>query len=379
MRHLDLAVALAPHGMYPTARTSTEKFFKGRVVIGHSNCKQDNTVDWEVVTLPSTTQHWEEYQYDRETNRGASHPHDMLYGFVVLSTFPMIKEGGSTLKGYDALCKVQLPDRTIPDLSVLKRIKGRDTLVNGMWILIVRMPRPSSARITVPFSRRRDAAQFPKESNEDYLQRRSELKRRAEADIHPTEDQLYYSKNFTLLQGVNKTIVCTKCGSRGHHHEKTHDDVYIQLTPLDSISVQFPQWMNVVPYPPEDITLTRMLKEETGFTLNIRETTTKVPLRLARKLLLDGLDVKGEISAVGVGKRKRELNEVQHEKRRQAPPPAVLNIDMRHEDESNRRFFWENMIRQAREHGFEEQASAWEVSLKASIQVWLKAVLDSRQ
>jgi len=374
MRVLDVGKVLEQYGMYPEARKcSTERFFKGKIVIGHSNCQQDNVIDWEVTTLHSNTANWEEYQYDRETNRGSSHPHDMLYGFVVLSTFPMVREGSSTLKGYDALCKVQLPNRIIPDLSELKQIKGRDALVHGMWVLIVRMPRPANARITVPFSRRKDAAQFSKENNEDYLQRRTEIKRRAELDIHPTEDQLYVSKNFTLLQGVNKTVVCTKCGSRGHHHEKTHDDVYSQTPLLDNIQVcpSFPQWMNIQPYPPEDITLTRMLKEETGFTLNIRETSTKVPLRLARKLLLDGLDVQGDICATGVGKRKRELNEVEHEKKSKALTFTSLSIDISHDDEAHRRLFWENMIRQAREHGYGEQADAWEKSFRASIQVWL--------
>lgn len=381
MRELDVGKVLGPHGMYPEACKSTDKFFKGRVVIGHSNCREDNRIDWEVTTLPAGTVHWEEYQYDRETNRGLSHPHDMLYGFVVLSTYPMVREGASTLKGYDALCKVQLPTKVIPNLCELKRIKARDALVHGMWILIVRMPRPSNARITVPFSRRKDAAQFPKESSEDYLQRRTELKRRAELDVHPTEDQLYISKNYTLLQGVNKTVVCTKCGSRGHHHEKTHDDVYSQPPQLDAVFVcpTYPQWMNIQPYPLEDITLTRMLKEDTGFTLNIRETSTKVPLRLARKLLLDGLDVEGDIKAVGVGKRKRELNEVQHEKKRLAPTAySSLAIDLGHEDEANRRFFWENLIRQAREHGFAEQADAWEKSFVASVQAWLKVVNNGR-
>lgn len=376
MRTLELRKVLGPHGMYPEATKATDKFFKGKIVIGHSNCKEDNSIDWEVTSLSPGT-HWEEYQYDRETNRGSSHPHDMLYGFVVLSTFPMVREGSSTAKGYDALCKVQLPDKVIPDLGELKRIKARDTLVNGMWILIVRMPRPANARITVPFSRRKDAAQFPKESNDDYLQRRTELKRRAELDLHPTEDQLYLAKNYTLLQGVNKTVVCTKCGSRGHHHEKTHDDVYSQAPQFDNMfaCTIFPPWMNIQPYPAEDITLTRMLKEETGFTLNIRETTTKVPLRLARKLLLDGLDVKGEICATGVGKRMRELNEVAHEKKSRVDLPTFssLTIDLGHEDEERRRFFWENLIRQAREFGYADQADKWEASFKASVQVWLTA------
>jgi hypothetical protein len=370
MRNLNIAGAFSPH-LYPIAlETSTDVFFKDKIVIGYSNSAETNRVDWDIVTL---LRHytWEELQYDRETNFGKSYPHDMLYGWVVFPFSPVVKRGASTKNTFEQFSKIHLKSTELPALSALKRLKGKDSLQPGMWILIVRMPRPFAAKITVPFSRRKEnTKKFATETDLDYAARISDLKRKADTELHPTEDQLYITRNKTLLQGVTKNIVCTKCGAKGHHHEKTHDDVYCTPVEVESNSFmtisytpEFPEWMNVVPYPMEEIVLTKMLDEDKGFTLNIRETSTKVPLRLARKLLLDGLEVKGEIHASGVGKRRRILHEAEEEETRanaqakREPDFQPLVIDMNYEEDINRRFFIETLIRQAREFGFPEYAN----------------------
>lgn len=368
MRRLNISQALGPD-MFPIASQGTESYFKDTIMVGSSNCAQTNEVYWELECISKIT--WEEWQYDHETNKGKAHPVDMLYGFIFLSMSPIVKKGASTEKAFENMCNLKHHMQGIPPLNSLTRLVGKDPLVSGMWILIIRRPRPVGAKITVPFSRRRDIAMFPKESKEEYAARREEMKKKCANEIHPTEDQLYYSRNKVLLQGVNPGVICTKCGAKGHHHEKTHDDVY--APPLEHEDIfynpKFPDWMNVEPYPDEEIQLTKLLKKDLGFTLSIRETTTKIPLRLARKLLLDGLEVEGEVHASGIGKRRRVLNDALDEERQKKTEsdmrfyePLVIDLAST-EDRMNYEFFWRNQIRLAREFGFEAEAEYWKKNL----------------
>ena len=381
VRNLDIARVLQREGMYPVARESTDIFFRNKIVVGRSNCEETNGIDWAVETLSKSTRTWEEYQYDCETNHGRAHPCDMLYGWVLLTTCPIVRKDADVQRAFDTLCKVQLASTpgkpiVIPSLSKLKRIKAADALATGMWILIVRMPRPYCAKITVPFTRRKDIAQFPRESAEEYAARRLEMRRRADNDVHPTEDQLYLSKNRILLQAVNRSVVCNKCGAKGHHHEKTHDEVYAPLKECHSDIVErreFPSFMDVKPYPSEEIMLTRMLKEESGFSLNIRETTTRIPLRLARKLLIEGLEVEGTVHASGVGTRKRTLNENDA-----ARPIAQHFSDVKvnvedlgiQDNETHYQYFWQTQIGQAIRYGFSTLAKEWQSKLDSHTKEW---------
>jgi hypothetical protein len=56
-----------------------------------------------------------------------------------------------------------------------------------------------------------------------------------------------------------------------------------------------------------------VLDEDKGLTLQIRQAETRIPLRLARKLLMDGLTIEGEVYASGVGSRKRVRREAEEE------------------------------------------------------------------
>jgi hypothetical protein len=382
MRELNLLQALGS-SMYPVAQEEgTDTFFKDKIVIGYSNDAETNALEWEMVSLSRRRLNWEEMQYDRETNQGKSFPFDMLWAWIVFPFSPVIKKGGSTLKGFQHFCSIHLKTQELPCVENLKRLKSKDSLQAGMWILIIRTPRPFAAKITVPLSRKK-LERFASETEEEFLTRTQELKKRSESEKHPTEDQLYVTRNYTLLQGVAKNIVCTKCGAKGHHHERTHDDVYapapLQCTAENQrfLAIQckpkFPAFMKVLAYPMEEIQLTKMLGDTNGFTLSIRETTTKVPLRLARKLLLDGLNIEGEIHASGVGKRKRILHDAEDElARANAESKRIketekkeeteftfqpLQIDMSYEWDVDRRFYVENYIRMAREFGFKEEAN----------------------
>jgi hypothetical protein len=378
MRELNFLQALGPK-MFPIAQEEgTEHFFKDKIVVGYSNEKETNPVEWELVTLNHRRVCWEEMQYDSETNQGKSFPFDMLYAWIVFPFSPIVKRGASTLRAFENFTSIHLKTSLeLPALNLLKRLKGKDSLQSGMWILLVRTPRPFAAKVTVPLSRKK-TERFPNETEEEFLSRVQDLKRRSELEKHPTEDQLYLTRNQTLLQGVAKNVVCTKCGAKGHHHERTHDDVYAPAAiKYEGVTYErhTPSFMNVLPYPMEEIQLTKMLGDTMGFTLSIRETTTKVPLRLARKLLLDGLQIDGEIHASGVGKRKRILHEAEEELSRAAALPQLkkqeasldtmgihalskpLELDWSQEWDMDRRYFIENVILRLQEFGFKEEAN----------------------
>jgi hypothetical protein len=274
-------------------------------------------------------------RHDKETNFGKAPPRDMLYAFVLLPWSPAFRVGSDLQKHFLHLWKSKYPalEPCVPPLKSLKQLQGSDMLINGMWIIIVRMPRPVHGRIHIPLSMRKEWGKFKDETDTEWQVRRTELKRKAETEVHPTESQLYLTLNQTLIQEVGKHIVCSKCGAKGHHHEKSHDDVYAEPAEqqehlhshLDaweiwrtahlrvSCTPSFPEWMNVKPYPKESIVLTKLLSEDKGLTLQIRQAETKIPLRLARKLMMDGLTIEGEVYASGVGTRKRVRREAEEE------------------------------------------------------------------
>jgi hypothetical protein len=234
----------------------------------------------------------------------------------------------------------------IPKLESMKRLKGSDILTNGMWIILVRMPRPQHGKPHVPLSQRKDYKKFANESEEDWQVRKADIKKKAESDLHPTESQLYLTLNHTLIQEVGKNIVCSKCGAKGHHHERSHDDVYSEpeiwepgceeskILNITYLPV-YPNWMNVKAYPKEIIILTKLLEEDRGLTLQIRQSETKIPLRLARKLMMDGLDIQGEVYASGVGTRKQVRREAdEEEEKNKKPRQELLELYIDLEDEN---------------------------------------------
>lgn len=327
------------------AECTSEQFFKDKVMIAYSDASEKCPLVWEALSTKGYSR-WEELRHDKETNFGKSPPRDMLYAFVLLPWSPAFRLGSDLQKHFQHLWKSKhptLPDPIVPPLKHLKPLLGCEMLTNGMWIILVRMPRPAHGKIHIPLSMRKEyTIKFKDETESDWQVRRTDLKRKAEAESHPTESQLYLTQNQTLIQEVGKHIVCSKCGAKGHHHEKSHDDVYsegsrevqdfLSETPSDSdlsrewqiwkhqrafIHVScapcYPDWMNVKPYPKETIVLTKLLDEDKGLTLQIRQAETKIPLRLARKLMMDGLVIEGEVYASGVGSRKRVRREAEEE------------------------------------------------------------------
>jgi hypothetical protein len=353
LRHFDFKKALG----FIVSPVSCREFFREKFMLAYSDCKERFELDWEITSSKGYNR-WEELRHDKETNFGKSLPYDMLFAFTVLPWSPEFKEGSDISRHFLHLWKKQYPDQShsqvplVPPLSALKRLHGSDVLINGMWIILVRMPRPCHGKPHVPISLRKDLRMYSTETEAEWILRKNDLKRKYESEVHPTESQLYITLNGTLIQEVAKNIVCAKCGAKGHHHEKSHDDVYSSeaieydekqawhffLTHMSEggnisaaqetelwnkfrsgaaqssikkieIRRSFPTWMNVLPYPKETLALTKLLTEEKGLTLHIRQAETKIPLRLARKLMMDGLQIEGDVYASGVGSRKRVRRE----------------------------------------------------------------------
>ena len=349
LRHFEFEKALG----FLVSPVSCRQFFKDKFMIAYSDCKERFELEWEIISSKGYNR-WEELRHDKETNFGKSLAYDMLYAFTLLPWSPEFTEGSNVSRHFLHLWKKQYPEYIrakipcIPPLSHLKRLQGNDILTNGMWIILVRMPRPNHGKPHIPLSLRKDLKKYPTETESEWTLRKNELKRKAESEVHPSESQLYITLNGTLIQEVPKNIVCAKCGAKGHHHEKSHDDVYSSellqydeehawqfflshinetesfdsnlwnkfrsggsQTRIKKIEIvrTFPEWMNVLPFPKETLALTKLQTEEKGLTLQIRQAETKIPLRLARKLMMDGLQIVGDVYASGVGSRKRVRRE----------------------------------------------------------------------
>ena len=365
-RSIHFVSALNCPDLQDIARITTKEFFHDSLMLAESDSKELQPLKWEKCSTRGFSR-WEDLRYHRETGGGRCPAHDMYYAFVFLPWSPMLNIGSSVQKNFHHLWSRTYKSESIPSippLHTLKKLKGSDVLTNGMWIILVRMPRPQHGKPHVPLSQRKDYKKNASETEEMWLMRKAELKKKAETDLHPTEAQLYLTLNHTLIQEVAKNIVCAKCGAKGHHHEKSHDDVYssapltswehhvINTEPLDltlewsqwksesnileiEYHPSYPEWMNVKPYPKEQIVLTKLLEEDKGLTLQIRQAETKIPLRLARKLMMDGLDIQGDVYASGVGTRKqvrREAEEEEEKRKKTKLEPITLHIDLSDED-----------------------------------------------
>jgi hypothetical protein len=367
VRSIHFPSALNSPEMNTVAKISSKDFFSDSLMIAESDSSETQALKWEKQSTKGYYK-WEDWRYDRETFGGRAPAHDMFYAFVFLPWSPVLSVGAPVEKNFNYLWSRTFKSTAnphVPTLSSLKQLKGSDVLTNGMWLILVRMPRPQHGKPHIPLSQRKDYKKFSSETEEEWQLRKADIKKKSEIDVHPTEGQLYLTANNTLLQEVGKHIVCSKCGAKGHHHEKSHDDVYspadqspweqfIETCPNSTnlheewakwqksaniISIThsptYPQWMNIKEYPKEMIVLTKLLEEDKGLTLHIRQAETKIPLRLARKLLMDGMDIQGDVYASGVGTRKqvsREAEEEEKQKKSKWNEPEKLFIDISDED-----------------------------------------------
>lgn len=281
---------------------------KHKLFYAYSDLNEQYALEWRMLEHGSLCDSWEELQYDLETGRGAcTYPRDMLYGFAYLDQTPFFKDG-KVVEAMQRMTSHKFGQAMlIPPLQSLRKLKRGDFLKDGMWIILVRCPRPIGSRAPMPMSRRKDILKLQMEldmhpSNVRAQQALQDLRTRAESEIHPTEAQLYQTKAGCLVQAVMPNIVCARCGAKGHHLAHTHDDVTMQsVSYSQTSSVQtFPAWMNVLPMPTEQLQNVPVVEEGKGFELHVRQTSAQIPLRLARRLKLQGAAVMGDVYATGV-------------------------------------------------------------------------------
>ena len=244
---------------------------------------------------------WSQIQYNLETSRGSAIPRDMIFGFQVIEFCPRWTKRDARA-GFERMTKKLFGEpMMIPPLDKLKRLDDSTFLSDGMFVILVRTPRPIGCRNIVPFDFRKDVLQlradYETTKNEDLRTMIRALLVKSKNDVHPTNAQLFITKNKALVQQVAPHISCTVCGAIGHHMAHTHKDIVSQDS-NSQIIVEYPEWMNVKPMPEETLLLPS--QEEGGVEVQIRQVTTSVPLRLARAIKLRGGNVIGEVGKWGV-------------------------------------------------------------------------------
>jgi hypothetical protein len=278
----------------------------GTIFVAFSDMHGRFPVTFHRVTLKESQRRWNEYQYDRESGNGEHTPRDMIFGFVALGMNPFWKTKGGAQKAFENFTSKQWKGEPMqmPPLDQLPRLKGSSYLVDGMWIVLVRTPRPVGCRNVVPWSRRQDVARLELELKmkpSDYVAAKlAQMRDKARFDTHPTDAQLFLTRNCTLVQGVGPNIVCVRCHLKGHHMSHVHDDVFAPR--VENIHASWPAWMNVQPLPDEKKLVPEWVitSEDKGFQVEVQEAQVHVPLRLARQMKLRGMDVKGTVEKCGV-------------------------------------------------------------------------------
>ena len=283
---------------------TTSDMPKNTIFVAYSDMYGKFPVTFQPVKLEDDQRSWPVFQYDRESCRGTCNPRDMIFGFQLISYMPHWKTKGGAQPAYERMTarSWNTEGMSIPPLDTIARLKASSWLQDGMFILLVRMPRPFGSRNVIPMIRRMDikTLQFELSHNPDNEYASNKLKYlhdKARYDLHPTDAQLFVTTSGTLLQGVSQKIVCTRCQARGHHMSHTHDEVVSSENP--AMTSSWPAWMNVHEMPAEVIALPST-ETTRGFEVEIRHVKTHVPLRLARQLKLQGIKVEGDVAKCGV-------------------------------------------------------------------------------
>lgn len=282
---------------------SADAVFKNTVFVAWSDMFERFPVKFVPVKLQDHARLWCDFQFDRESCNGDCVPRDMIFGFLALPFSPRWSKQGQAEDAFKRFTEKQwTTPMQLPSLTEMPRLKAQTFLTDGMWIVLVRHPRPLGSRNVVPFNRRKDVLQLRvAEANGSQTAgaKMFEIKRKIETDApHPTEAQLFVTRSKVLVQGVSPNIVCARCGSQGHHMAHIHDEVLEPANP--NVHVEFPKWMNVQPLPVELLNVPTT-DDDKGFKLEMRNTSAQVPLRLARQMKLRGMFLEGiEVDKCGV-------------------------------------------------------------------------------
>jgi hypothetical protein len=262
-----------------------------KVFIAWSDIYELRPLNFELLEVDPQFRNWSQIQYNLETCRGAAVPRDMIYGFHFVDCPRWSKKNAT--EAFQRITK------GVPCVKDLKKLNETSYLGDGIFIILIRMPRPVGSRNVVPFDFRKDVVQLRADfevSKDDAIRIQLQTLESKMNDVHPTNAQLYLTKNKSLIQQVQPHISCTVCGALGHHMAHTHKDVVSEDT-NEHLIVEYPEWMNVKPLPQEVLNIPT---QEGGVEVKIRQITTTVPLRLARAMKLRGANVIGEVNKCGL-------------------------------------------------------------------------------
>lgn len=285
------------------AKSNEEVVQEGTIFIGYSDSHGKYPLTFEKIQITSDQRYWCDFQFDRETENGINVPRDMIFGFLALPMCPFWKSKEEVTNRFQLYTSKQWGEAmTLPPLDKIPRLKSNSYIQNGSWIILVRLPRPVGSRNVIPYNRRKDVTRLRIQSEiykqESANEKLLEIRQKMASDApHPTEAQLYLTKSKQLVQAVSSHIVCSKCGSRGHHMAHIHDEIYEEGN--ECLFVNYPSWLNVKPIPQEKLDIVTA-DEDKGHTIEIRNVQAKIPLRLARTYKLKGMFIEGNIEKCGV-------------------------------------------------------------------------------
>jgi len=286
----------------PILELSEKTNVQNCIFIAWSDLNGFNPLVFEKYDVNEEFRSWPQIQYNLETSCGSAVPRDMIYGFQVIEFCPRWTKKGDSLLIFQRMTKkLYGEEMMVPPIEKLKKLTESTYLTDGMFIILVRTPRPIGCRNVVPFDFRKDVTQLRNEyedtKNENLRTMIRALQTKSANDVHPTNAQLFMTKNKSLVQEVASHISCISCGAVGHHMAHTHKDV-VSKDDNENLIVTYPIWMNVKPMPEEKLSIPIM--NDGGVEVQIRQVTTSVPLRLARAMKLRGANVLGDVNKCGI-------------------------------------------------------------------------------
>jgi len=266
-------------------------------------------LEWNLAIKKDSDDKWPDIQYDFETGQGSAYPRDVVFGFEFLPSTPCFPKG-RRLEGIEFMTQKLYNQTRVPPLELLRKLSRKDFCMNGIWIILVRFPRPRGSRHVIPLNRRQDldkikAAIYTNTDNGKGNELITQIKAKYELELHPTESEPWHvTKQNNILCPANPTFVCQRCGAIGHHFTLVHDEIIDHYSESDKtyqfIRTDIPAWLKTIPLPTESLQYAQIEDDTLGFELKVRNTTANVPLRLARHLKLKGANIQGEVPVCGV-------------------------------------------------------------------------------
>lgn len=298
------------------------EFLKDKYLYAWSDSAGVQPLIWCIGKRKTDNDTWGEIQNDFESGGGVAAPRDCVFGFELVANFPLWPRG-RRVEGVRSMCQKAFGFDGVPSLGKLRRMERSNFCANGIMIILVRLPRPVGARNIVPFHRRKDVEKLMSEERtaktNEFL---AQIHKKIGLERHPTDAGAWQiTRHGSILACPPPTYICSRCTAQGHHFSAAHDDVveHYHKQPFEKTSWKhhLPPWIELEELPREKLAVPEAFHmeggeeeveklrpeddtKEMGFKVVVRDTSARVPLRLARHLKLKGLNVVGAVPTCGV-------------------------------------------------------------------------------